>query len=149
HWQRAEGGWQWVPGFWGVPGQKEIDLVPPPPPSVEAGPSVPAPGEDYLYQPGCWIYLEERYLWQPGCWYAPRADYLWIPSHYVWTPCGGVFVPGYWDYPLPDRGLLFAPVCIDRRVYLQPNYCFTPCHCIPCDGLFSALFVRPGCCCYF
>jgi hypothetical protein len=149
HWQRVEAGWQWVPGFWGVPGQREIDLVPPPPPSVESGPSVPAPGEDYLYQPGCWTYREERYLWQPGCWYAPRADYLWIPSHYVWTPCGCVFVPGYWDYPLQDRGLLFAPVCIDRRVYLQPNYCFTPSHCIPCDGLFGALFVRPGCCCYF
>jgi hypothetical protein len=60
-----------------------------------------------------------------------------------------VFVPGYWDYPLEDRGLLFAPVCIDRRVYLQPNFCFTPTCCLPCDCLCSALFVRPGCCCYF
>jgi hypothetical protein len=149
HWQRVDGDWQWVPGFWGVPGQKEMEFVPPPPPSVESGPSVPAPGEDYLYQPGCWIYREGRFAWQPGFWYAARPDWLWIPSHYVWTPCGYVFVPGYWDYPLQDRGLLFAPVCIDRRVYLQPHYCFTPSCVVPCDSLFAALFVGPGCCCYY
>src|SRR5262249_8471033 len=71
------------------------------------------------------------------------------PSHYCWTPCGCIFVPGYWDYPLEDRGLLFAPVCIDRRVYLQPHYCFTPTYVVPCHCLFGCLFVRPGCGCYF
>ena len=54
HWQQVEGGWQWVPGYWAAASQPEVEYVPPPPASIDGGPSVPAPGDDYLYQPGSW-----------------------------------------------------------------------------------------------
>src|SRR5581483_9567918 len=68
---------------------------------------------------------------------------------YVWTPCGCVFVEGYWDYALRQRGLLFAPVRIDLRVCLRPRWCYRPCYVVADDCLYGALFVRRGCSCYF
>src|SRR5207302_1673977 len=82
----------------------------PPPPTVEAGPSVPAPDPSSTYVGGCWIYAGANYRWRPGHWIAYRPGWVWIPAHYIWTPVGCVFVDGYWDYPLDARGLLFAPV---------------------------------------
>src|SRR5262249_14560339 len=40
HWKQADAGWQWVSGFWAVPTQKELTYLPPPPESMETGPSV-------------------------------------------------------------------------------------------------------------
>jgi len=37
------------------------------------------------------------------------SGWVWVPACYKWTPCGWVFVSGYWDAPLCERGLLFAP----------------------------------------
>jgi WXXGXW repeat (2 copies) len=145
HWQKAEGGAQWVPGFWTVPEQKELEYVPPPPATLEAGPSVPAPGDDYVYQPGCWVYRESRYAWQAGFWSVHRPGWVWVPAHYVWTPCGFVFVAGYWDLPLADRGLLFAPVYLTPRVYAASGFCWTPCYVVREECLYGALFVRPAC----
>jgi hypothetical protein len=149
HWQQVAGGCQWVPGFWSVPQRSDIEYAPPPPASLDAGPSVPSPGDGYMYQPGCWIYREARYAWQPGFWCECRPDWVWVPSHWIWTPCGCIFVPGYWDYPLHDRGLLFAPVCFERPVYLTPHFCYTP-SCVVLDNcLLGCLFVRPQCCHYY
>jgi hypothetical protein len=145
HWQQVDGGWQWVPGYWAPADSGEVAYAPPPPATVDSGPSVPAPGDGYVYQPGTWVYRETRYAWQPGFWCLNRPDWLWVPAHYVWTPVGCVFVPGYWDYPLRQRGLLFAPVCIDRRVWQRPNYCYTPTCVVYDDCLLGALFVRPSC----
>jgi hypothetical protein len=145
HWQQVEGGWQWVPGYWAPAAQPEVEYVPPPPASIDAGPSVPAPGDDYAYQPGSWIYRDARYLWQPGFWAASRPDWVWVPAHYVWTPCGYVFVAGYWDYPLRERGLLFAPVAFERRVWTDPRFVWTPSCVVYDDCLLGALFVRPDC----
>ena len=36
-------------------------------------------------------------------------------------PSGTSFVDGYWDYPLADRGVLFAPVYIPPAVYARPG----------------------------
>jgi hypothetical protein len=149
YWQPVDGGWQWVPGFWSGPGQSEMEYLPTPPPSIESGPSVPSPGEDYIYNPGCWIYRDTRYVWQPGFWCESRPDWLWVPSRYLWTPAGCVFVAGYWDYPLGDRGLLFAPVSFPQPLLAQAGYSYTPSYVIPDDGLFDALFVGPHCRHYF
>jgi hypothetical protein len=145
HWQQADGGWQWVAGYWAPADAGEIEFAPPPPESLDAGPSTPAPGDNYVYQPGTWVYRATRYVWQPGFWCANRPDWVWVPAHYVWTPCGCVFVAGYWDYPLRDRGLLFAPVCFERRVWLEPHYVYTPTCVVYDDCLMGALFVRPSC----
>src|SRR5262249_7392360 len=67
-WHEVEGGWQWSSGFWADQAQETLEYLPPPPPSVEAGPSVPAPRENMTYVPGCWIYRQTRYWWRPGFW---------------------------------------------------------------------------------
>src|SRR5207248_11497278 len=98
-----------------------------------------------LYVPGNWVYRETRYRWRPGYYVADQPEFVWIPAHYEWTPAGYVFVDGYWDYPLAQRGLLFAPVCFDPVVLEQPDFVYTPQYVVSCDFLPTALFVRPDC----
>jgi hypothetical protein len=74
---------------------------------------------------------------------------VWVPAHYVWTPCGCVFVEGYWDYTLRDRGLLFAPVRLDFRVCFRPRWFYRPSFVVYDNCLYGALFIRPGFSCYY
>jgi hypothetical protein len=145
HYAQVEGGYRWVPGFWGSAQQTELPYQPPPPEPVEDGPSVPAPSDDAIYNPGTWVYREARYLWRPGFWITYRPGWVWVPARYVWTPAGCLFVDGYWDYPLADRGLLFAPVYCDPGICFRPGFVFRPAYCLPPDRLITALFVRPDC----
>jgi hypothetical protein len=64
-WHRVEGGWQWVPGFWAADEDDEVEYVPPPPESLDRGPSTPAPDDDSTYVPGCWVFREALH-WRPG-----------------------------------------------------------------------------------
>src|SRR5262249_16867084 len=106
YWSPAGDGAQWVPGYWIEAGQREGQYLPPPPASLESGPSVESPGDDYAYVPGCFVYQQARYLWRPGFWIAAHPGWCWSPARYIWTPLGHVFVDGYWDYALNRRGLL-------------------------------------------
>jgi hypothetical protein len=56
---------------------------------------------------------------------------------------GCIFVDGYWDYPLESRGMIFAPVRIDRRVLAQPNWYYTPSYIVRAVTLLETLFVGP------
>src|SRR6266852_4478422 len=109
-WEEVQGGWHWVAGYWAQAGQEEAEYLPAPPPTLDRGPDTPAPDEASDYVPGCWVYREARYRWRPGFWLRHRPDWTWVPSRFVWATVGYVFVDGYWDRPLLDRGLLFAPV---------------------------------------
>jgi hypothetical protein len=141
-WQEVEGGWQWSPGFWAPADQQDITYIPAPPPSIDAGPSTPAPDETSTYVPGCWIHRESRFFWRPGFWVAYNPNWLWVPAHYVWCPSGYIFVEGYWDHPLADRGLLFAPIRILERRLLV-GWTYTPQYCVQPDFLLASLFVGP------
>ena len=144
NWRRAGNGYQWVAGYWAEPEQPETQYLPPPPAPLEAGPNVPAPGPDYVYVPGSWVYTTNRYLWRPGIWTVFRPGWVWIPAHYRWTPVGYVFIEGYWDYTLRDRGILFSPVYIDRRFCYRPRWYYSPSFVVYDETLFGAMFVRPG-----
>jgi hypothetical protein len=144
HWQQVQGGWQWVPGLWLPVGQTDLQIVPTPPASLDQGPSTPAPDATSTYVPGCWVYQDNRYMWRPGFWVSYHPGWVWTPAHYVWSPSGSVFVDGFWDYPLESRGLLFAPVRIDRRLLGQPNWRFTPHYVVSRDSLLETLFVGPS-----
>jgi hypothetical protein len=148
NWQQVDGGWQWTTGFWALAGQDQVDYLPAPPPSIDSGPSVAAPDDNSIYAPGCWVYRERRYLWRPGFWVEFKPNWVWIPARYVWTPGGYVFVEGYWDHPLEQRGLLFAPVRIDRTL-LVPRWVYTPYYVVQPDFLIGALFIRPEHCHYY
>ena len=149
HWQEVDGGWQWVAGLWAAQNAQEVEYLPPPPASIDNGPSIPATDETSTYVPGCWVYRETRYLWRPGYWVEANPNWCWIPDHYCWTPAGYLFVGGYWDYPLESRGLLFAPVRFERRVYEERDFVYTPEFVIQPDFLLGALFVRPAYCHYY
>src|SRR5437763_31716 len=82
----------------------------------------PAPDDNASYIPGSWVYRDTRWLWRPGYWTSFQLGRVWNPAHYLWTPGGYVFVDGYWDYPLEDRGLIFAPVVFRQPLYLDPGY---------------------------
>jgi hypothetical protein len=54
-------------------------------------------------------------------------------------------VEGYWDYPLRERGLLFAPVAIDFSLALRPHWFYHPGYVVNEDCLLGALFVNADC----
>jgi hypothetical protein len=143
HWTEAGGGWQWISGLWAAQNQTEVSYVPPPPPTLENGPSALAPEADQFYSPGCWIYVERQYRWRPGFWVRHRPNWVYLPAQYAWTPAGCVFVDGYWDYELTRRGLLFCPIRFTANVWTRPGWRFTPHYIVYPEVIVSALFVRP------
>jgi hypothetical protein len=143
HWQEVEGGWVWANGFWAPENAQEVQYLPPPPPSIDAGPSSPAPDATSTYVGGCWVY-QGRYLWRPGHWVALQPGWVWVPAYYVWSPIGCVFVEGHWDHPLDQRGLLFAPCRFDLGLWLAARRPFIPDFVISPDFLIGALFVGPS-----
>jgi WXXGXW repeat (2 copies) len=143
-WRKTAGGWQWVGGFWAEPEQTETQYLPQPPAPLETGPSVPAPTPDHIYVPGSWYYTSGRYVWRAGLWTTFRPGWVWVPAHFRWTPVGYVFIDGYWDYALRDRGVLFSPVYIDRRYCYRPRWYYSPSYVVYDEALFGAMFVRPG-----
>ncbi|MFL5341911.1 MAG: hypothetical protein ACJ8F7_17330 [Gemmataceae bacterium] len=138
HWQEVEGGWQWVAGLWASTETTELQYLPPPPPAIEEAASTPAPDADSTWVSGCWVYRETRYYWRPGHWVAYHPGWVWSPASYVYTPSGYLFVDGFWDYPLDERGLLFAPVRFVGEVRR-----YVPSVVVNTDFLLGALFVQP------
>lgn len=144
YWSRREEGYSWTAGFWTASSTVQIRYLPAPPKSVEAGPSSPAPSPNHFYVPGHWTAHGEKYDWQAGYWTQAKPGWVWEPARYVSTPAGSVFVPGRWDYPLAQRGLLFAPVAIDAAAAARAAFRFTPQVVVNAATLTDNLFVRPG-----
>jgi hypothetical protein len=148
-WHKVDAGWQWVGGFWGnAQEQHEVHYLPQPPATAEAGPVTPAPTATAIYVPGCWVW-KDRYFWRPGYWVEQRPNWIFVPAHYRWTPAGYVYIDGYWDYTLADRGILYAPAYIPRAIYLQASYRYSPTIVVREQCVMGALFVRRGGCCYY
>lgn len=144
YWAQASGGWQWVSGYWAAEQQPEQMYVPQPPLTLENGPSLPPPDENSFYVPGVWVHQQSRYLWRPGFWSACQPGRVWIPAHYLWTPGGALFVDGYWDYPLENRGMLFAPIYFPRPWGYASGWYWRPRHVVGCGPLLNWLFSRPA-----
>ena len=113
NWGQSRQGVQWTSGYWADANATDIQYLPTPPATLEQGPNVAAPSPDQNWLPGCWVWQQNRYAWRPGYWAAGNQDWDWVPDHYVWSPSGYVFVDGYYDYSVPRRGVLFAPVYFD------------------------------------
>jgi hypothetical protein len=149
YWAEVPGGFQWVAGFWIDEQVEEMQYLKPPPESLEQGPSVASPGDDYFYIPGNWSYINNDYQWNAGYWAPYREDWVYVPAHWVWTPGGCVFVNGYWDWRVPRRGQIFAPIFISPVVYQRPTYFYTPRCVINTSNLFVHLWVRDSYCHYY
>ncbi len=152
-WREVRNGYQWVHGFWQEARPEaeraDIEYLAPPPVPLELAPSIPAPSDAHVYVPGTWVWRTHRYVWRPGVWVAHRPGWCWVPSHYRWTPAGYIFIDGYWDMPLAERGVLFAPVYFPRSVYYRPAFVYTPTICVSEPALYTSLFVRRGWGCYY
>jgi hypothetical protein len=149
HWSQVDGGWQWSPGLWAAAEQESLEYLAPPPDSLENGPSTDAPSEDSLYVPGLWVPRADQYWWRPGFWTVARPGWIWNPASYYWSPSGCIFNEGYWDYPLEDRGVLFAPVSFAAPLWSRPGWCFRPYYAVNVPNLLASFFVRPACSHYF
>ena len=143
HWTNEGDGWQWVSGYWAVEGLTDVEYLPPPPTSIDTGPSVAAPDADSLYLPGTWVYQESRYMWRPGFWFRANADWIFNPAHYTYTPAGYIFSDGYWDFPLERRGMLFAPARFSEDAWTTPGWNYQPRYALGSLGLLESLFARP------
>src|SRR5260370_11187037 len=144
YWAESEDGYRWVAGYFAPEQQAEVPLMPQPPASLDNGPSIPAPDDNSFYTPGVWVYNGTEFMWRPGFWSAFRPGRVWMNSCYQWTPGGYAFVNGYWDYPLADRGLLFAPVYFNDPLWLTPGWFYRPRFVFGLGGLLDSLFWRPG-----
>ena len=156
-WRNLPPGRQWVPGYWGQSGQghqwtsgywadaqtSEVEYLPEPPATVEAGPNIAAPSADKTWLPGSWVWQQGRYVWRPGFWAAVQPEWDWVPAHYVWAPRGYLFVDGYWDHSVGRRGVLFAPVQFDAAVYKRPGFAYSPTTVIDLGAFVNHLFLRP------
>jgi len=143
YWTQVDGGFQWVAGFWLPNEVEEVFYLPAPPASLEAGPQSDPPSQDQIWVPGSWVWPVDHYVWQPGYWVEARPDWVYTPTHYNWTPRGYVYVEGYWDYPIANRGVLFAPVYFTQPVYTQPAFRYSPSVLIDVGGLTNNLFRYP------
>ena len=143
YWGRSGQGFQWTSGYWADAKTSEIEYLPEPPRTVEAGPNIAAPSADKTWLPGCWIWHEGRYAWRPGFWATVPPDWNWVPAHYVHAPRGYVFVDGYWDYSIGRRGVLFAPVHFDAGVHTRPGFSYVPATVIDLGVFANHLFLRP------
>lgn len=143
YWGQSRQGAQWTSGYWADANATEIQYLPEPPASVEQGPNIAAPSPDQMWLPGCWVWQQNRYAWRPGYWAAGNQDWDWMPDHYVWTPSGYVFVDGFYDYSIPRRGVVFAPVYFNGGLRTQQGFSYSPSAAINLSVFASHLFLRP------
>ncbi|HUT28629.1 MAG TPA: hypothetical protein VMX13_02470 [Sedimentisphaerales bacterium] len=150
YWARAAGGWEWVPGFWASsPNEKQIEYLPVPPAVTDMEAPGPVPNANNVWIPPCWYWYQGSYVLRQGYWLEPSENWIWVPSHYVWSPRGYVFVPGYWDYSLTQRGVLFAPVYIPRRLYTRSGFSLSLSVALDIGALELNLFTYPRYCHYY
>jgi hypothetical protein len=139
YWDKVSGGYQWVSGLWDKTGE-DIQYLPEPPASLENGPTTEAVNNSQIWVPGCWVWVQNRYMWRPGFWMTANPNWVWIPAHYEWSPSGYVFIDGYWDYPLLNRGLVFAPIAF--RGGVRARYIYTPRVVLDLAALTTSLFIN-------
>ena len=143
YWSLVTDGYQWIPGYWALPGSDESAYLPEPPESVEAGPNSNAPSSDYVWIPGSWVWGYDRYAWRPGYWNLVDPAWIWVPAYYIRTSGGYLFIEGYQDYPVVNRGILFSPVYFHHRSYSGTSYWFSPRYLIDLNIFEDSLFLRP------
>jgi hypothetical protein len=154
YWIKTWKGWRYVRGYWAPAGYgtNEIEYLPPPPPTLEAGPIGYQPWPNAIWVPGTWIWVSGGYLgwmWQPGYWIVYNPDWTWVPASYAWTPYGYIFIPGHYDHSCEHRGFLYAPVCFPRRSYLAVGFVFSPSFVINVSLFSGSFFTRPSYCHYY
>lgn len=145
YWEPVGEGYRWISGLWLANEIEQVTYLPPPPESLEQGPSSPAPREDSFYVPGNWAHQTQEYQWTPGYWTQTQPEWIWIPASYAWTPRGCIYRPGYWDYAPERRAVMFTPVYFQQTIYTNPRFVYRPRYVVNTGmNLLVHLFVRPN-----
>ncbi len=145
---RKKDTFQWVPGFWSEGNATEY--LPKPPDSLESGPPNRATAtekinaDEVIWAPGVWVWQNNKYFWRPGLWVEAKKDWIWTPAQYVWSPSGYVFVDGYWDHPIQQRGLLFAPAQFAKGFAPSAKTVYAPSVVIDTGTISTNMFVNPA-----
>src|SRR2546423_1335626 len=63
YWSPSGQGAQWTSGYWANAQASEVQYLPEPPATVEAGPNTAAPSADHTWLPGSWLWQQNRYAW--------------------------------------------------------------------------------------
>ncbi len=143
YWVEGKSGWDWVSGFWAPSGAPEMEYLPAPPPLEDVPPVAPPPSANSIWVSPCYYWASGQYVLRPGYWLNANPDWVWVPSHHNWTPRGYVFAPGHWDYPLGNRGVLFAPVFFPDRMRARENQAYSPSVIVDLTLLTDSLFACP------
>jgi hypothetical protein len=77
------------------PVDREIVVTREPPPD-QSEDSGPAPGTEYAWVRGHWVWNGTDWVWRRGHWEVRRAGYQWVPGHWVQRPAGWVWIEGHW-----------------------------------------------------
>ncbi len=114
-WIKKDNEWVWLKGFWSTKEESGLQTVPafPPNPIDERVPA--PPNAEFFWIPGFWTWNKEtgKYHWLSGRWDLFDPKWIYIPAHYESREKGVVFIPGYWDWTLNQRGIAYAPVFIN------------------------------------
>lgn len=67
------------------------------PPAIPYYVQPPAPGPNWIWQPGYWAWGPYGYYWVPGTWVqAPSLGLYWTPGYWAFTDGQYQWDPGYW-----------------------------------------------------
>ena len=151
YWAKVPDGHQWISGFWTKVDGGQLSYLPFPPRSKEQGPVDAAPTADQVWIPGGWRFddIVNEYQWEDGEWTNADPRWTWVADRYVWTPSGALFVPGYWDYPLDERGVLFASMKFQTLPSDLPQLSYTPSIVIQINTILLHMFVNLDHCHYY
>jgi hypothetical protein len=74
-------------------GEVVVAHEPPPDRPEEAG---AAPGAEYVWIRGRWLYSGSDWVWRRGHWEVRRVGHEWVPGHWVRRDGGWLWVEGHW-----------------------------------------------------
>lgn len=131
-WKSFEEGWVWLQGFWSPVDEEDLTYIDRPPPDLIDENVKNPPKTDYFWIPGHWRYKPEArdFVWYEGRWQEFDEEWQYVPAHYVWREKGYVFIDGFWDWNLQERGTAYSAVQIPKNeradIAYLPSYILEP-----------------------
>lgn len=157
-WKESGKEWAYFPGYWRPTDAKTISAnLPEPPAPKDDGPIAPNTNPNAMWVPGVWAHKDGTFQWQPGYWPPGHGNLIWQQAQYVLTETGFAFVPGYWDSPLEERGVLYAPMYFSLAQREKRGWAYRPEYAISFGseskwgegGAFDTLSIGPNYNSYF
>jgi hypothetical protein len=135
-WQKVDDNWVWLRGFWSSKPASELVAIPESPPPAQEDTVPNSPGDGYFWVPGVWEYSSGAYTWSAGRWEKMDKEWMLVPAHYEWRNEGYLFIAGYWDYALDNRGVAY-----NCQGITETTTVFTPQQSLSTETVVEQLFV--------